>query len=374
MRKLSVSLLAGAVVATGFGIGAVGANLDRQVMLSVDCKVEQANFFGTTVSSLLSASGIELGEHDQVWPSKNAKIGEGDVVEVKYGRPITMTVDGKVTTFWTTATTLDEALNQIGMRDSANRLSVDRSLPIGREGITLTVFTPKSVTLKVGGESKEILTTAGTVAEVLQGESIKLGQHDKLSPGLGTQITGSMVITVDRVSVENKEESEPIDFEIKKTDDPNLPKGVERVIVEGVKGEKIVRARVTIVNGVEKNRQVLEEKIVKDPKAEEKAVGTMEIAGLVGHEDRMQLMSDAGISVDDFAAAYKLIQRESEWRPGAVNASSGACGLVQALPCSKLGSNWTDPVHALKWGDRYVKARYGGWKQALAHSDANGWY
>ena len=117
MRRLSVSLLAGAVVATGFGIGAVGANLDRQVMLSVDGKVEQANFFGTTVSSLLSASGIELGEHDQVWPSKEAKIGEGDVVEVKYGRPITMTVDGKVTTFWTTATTLDEALNQIGMRD-----------------------------------------------------------------------------------------------------------------------------------------------------------------------------------------------------------------------------------------------------------------
>ena len=82
----------------------------------------------------------------------------------------------------------------------------------------------------------------------------------------------------------------------------------------------------------------------------------------------------AGIAPADFAAANRLIQRESGWNPTAVNASSGACGLVQALPCSKLGANWSDPVNALRWGDNYVKNRYGGWSQALAHSDANGWY
>lgn len=374
MRRLSAGLLAGAVIMSGFGAGAIGASLDRQAMLSLDGQVRQANFFGTKVSDLLSASGVKLGEHDEVWPTQDSKITDGSLVEVKFGKPITLIVDGKLTTFWTTATTLDEALDQIGMRDSANRLSVDRSMPLGRDGVTLTVYTPKTVTLNDGGKSRQIVTTAGTVGELLRSESINLDQHDQLSPGYGVAITPEMVITISRVSVETREELVPIDFETKKTDDPGLPRGVERVLTEGVKGQKKVLARLTIVNGQVKARHVLRETVIKVPTAEQKSVGTMNAAALVGDEGRVKLMSDAGIAPADFAAANRLIQRESGWNPTAVNASSGACGLVQALPCSKLGANWSDSVNALRWGDNYVKNRYGGWSQALAHSDANGWY
>lgn len=374
MHRLSAGLLAGAVIMSGFGAGAIGASLDRQAMLSLDGQVRQANFFGTKVSDLLSASGVKLGEHDEVWPTQDSKITDGSLVEVKFGKPITLIVDGKLTTFWTTATTLDEALDQIGMRDSANRLSVDRSMPLGRDGVTLTVYTPKTVTINDGGKSRQIVTTAGTVGELLQSESINLDQHDQLSPGYGVAITPEMVITISRVSVETREELVPIDFETKKTDDPGLPRGVERVLTEGVKGQKKVLARLTIVNGQVKARHVLRETVIKAPTAEQKSVGTMNAAALVGDEGRVKLMSDAGIAPADFAAANRLIQRESGWNPTAVNASSGACGLVQALPCSKLGANWSDPVNALRWGDNYVKNRYGGWSQALAHSDANGWY
>ena len=85
-------------------------------------------------------------------------------------------------------------------------------------------------------------------------------------------------------------------------------------------------------------------------------------------------MAAAGIAPSDYSAVEILVERESSWNPNAVNSSSGACGLTQALPCSKLGANWNDPVVALAWGDAYVKGRYGSWQAALAHSYANGWY
>lgn len=66
--------------------------------------------------------------------------------------------------------------------------------------------------------------------------------------------------------------------------------------------------------------------------------------------------------------------REASWNPNAVNKSSGACGLAQALPCSKIGDGWNDPVTALKWMNTYVHQRYGGWSQAVSFHDSHNWY
>lgn len=90
--------------------------------------------------------------------------------------------------------------------------------------------------------------------------------------------------------------------------------------------------------------------------------------------DKYTWMNQAGIPKEQQAAADKLIQRESSWNPNAINKSSGACSLVQALPCSKIPGNWRDPVTALKWGNSYVKSRYGTWNAALQHSNVKNWY
>lgn len=82
----------------------------------------------------------------------------------------------------------------------------------------------------------------------------------------------------------------------------------------------------------------------------------------------------AGIPESDWRVADILVTKESSWNPNAVNRSSGACGLAQALPCSKLGSNWNDPVHALQWMDRYVRSRYGSWQAALNFHYSHNWY
>jgi hypothetical protein len=81
-------------------------------------------------------------------------------------------------------------------------------------------------------------------------------------------------------------------------------------------------------------------------------------------------ITQAGVT--DVGSATILKARESGCNPYARNASSGACGIPQALPCSKLGTN--DPVAQIKWMQGYVFARYGSWANALAFHYANNWY
>ena len=61
----------------------------------------------------------------------------------------------------------------------------------------------------------------------------------------------------------------------------------------------------------------------------------------------------------------RLIFVESDWNPNAVNRTSGACSLAQALPCSKIKGDWTDPEIALKWMEEYIENRYGSTCNAL---------
>lgn len=78
----------------------------------------------------------------------------------------------------------------------------------------------------------------------------------------------------------------------------------------------------------------------------------------------------------EWAEATELFSRESSLNPQAINPSSQACGLVQALPCSKLVNtcSLSDIDCQLEWGKNYIKNRYGSASIALAHSDEKGWY
>lgn len=75
---------------------------------------------------------------------------------------------------------------------------------------------------------------------------------------------------------------------------------------------------------------------------------------------------------------YILFNRESHWRTHAHNSSSGAYGIPQALPGSKMarfGDDWRDnPITQVRWGLWYIKNRYGTACNALQHSYRTGWY
>ncbi|MEU3572405.1 transglycosylase SLT domain-containing protein [Kitasatospora sp. NPDC036755] len=73
-----------------------------------------------------------------------------------------------------------------------------------------------------------------------------------------------------------------------------------------------------------------------------------------------------------------IVFRESSWNPLAVNASSGAYGLVQALPGSKMasaGADWrTNPATQIKWGLNYMNTRYGSPCAAWSFWQTHHWY
>lgn len=85
-----------------------------------------------------------------------------------------------------------------------------------------------------------------------------------------------------------------------------------------------------------------------------------------------------GWGSDQFRCLDLLWTRESGWRADAYNASSGAYGIPQSLPGSKMasaGADWrTNAATQINWGLGYIDARYGSPCAAWAHSEAVNWY
>lgn len=85
-----------------------------------------------------------------------------------------------------------------------------------------------------------------------------------------------------------------------------------------------------------------------------------------------------GWSEYDFTCLVKLWNRESGWNPNAHNKSSGAHGIAQALPASKMASEgsdyYTNGKTQIRWGLKYIKNRYGSPASAWAHSESHRWY
>lgn len=90
------------------------------------------------------------------------------------------------------------------------------------------------------------------------------------------------------------------------------------------------------------------------------------------------LVAARGWGASEYNCLYQLYQRESGWNVGAENSSSGAYGIPQALPGSKMashGSDWrTNPATQIAWGLDYISGRYGTPCGAWNHSENNGWY
>lgn len=79
-----------------------------------------------------------------------------------------------------------------------------------------------------------------------------------------------------------------------------------------------------------------------------------------------------------FSCLDALWNKESGWNHLAQNPSSGAYGIPQSLPGSKMasaGADWrTNPYTQVRWGVSYIKSRYGTACAAWNHSQAHNWY
>jgi hypothetical protein len=90
------------------------------------------------------------------------------------------------------------------------------------------------------------------------------------------------------------------------------------------------------------------------------------------------LLPQFGFTLSQMTALDPMWEHESGWDHTAANPSSGAYGIPQALPGSKMasvGADWrTNPATQISWGLRYIKERYGTPAAAWSFWQSHGWY
>ncbi|QPL05656.1 MULTISPECIES: G5 domain-containing protein [Actinomyces] len=174
-----------------------------------------------------------------------------------------------------------------------------------------------------------------------------------------------------------------------------LASGQRKVETEGVDGLTRVTYQVVTEDGVEVSREEalsvvvtapVEEVVLvgtgPDPQAASAGSGTAAVAvdgsAASAQAAARDILASRGWDDSQFQCLVSLWQRESGWNYQAQNPSSGAYGIPQALPGSKMGTvaaDWaTNPVTQITWGLQYIEGRYGSPCNAWAHSNSVGWY
>ena len=278
--------------------------------------------------------------------------------------------------------------------------ATDASKQVSRGGQRGAVDGTSYVTVKINGKSRTVLGTKFTnVKSVLDAGDIVLEPEDTISPSLTTKVTESTVITIERAGATLETTDSDIAFNVVKKETDALPKGTEKVQQEGKKGVMEATNPVTRAGGKVVSSTTFASYVKTAPTDQIVLVGTGSTSssssssasassaasslGTTVPASEMQswahdyLISN-GYTEADFTAAVYIINHESGWRVDATNASSGAYGLPQALPGSKMasaGADWaTNYQTQFKWFVGYCNQRYGSLQGAYSYWLANHCY
>jgi hypothetical protein len=116
----------------------------------------------------------------------------------------------------------------------------------------------------------------------------------------------------------------------------------------------------------------------KQEAADQAAAGSQTVAQYYAPGTVQALAESIIGNATQFSCFSNIVTRESGWNYTATNASSGAYGLVQALPGDKMasaGADWrTNPATQIRWGLSYMNSRYNSPCGAWSFWQANGWY
>lgn len=242
------------------------------------------------------------------------------------------------------------------------------------------------VTIVVDGVSREVTTTHPTVRTALHAENITLDDTRVVLTDLDAVVTDGMRIELADVTESTTTVTEKVEHGSSEVDDPDLVKGTRIVETRGADGESRTTYLVRSANGDEIERTAVTSVVVSDVRDEVVRVGTASVPDASTKVLSPQqaktlaksLVAERGWDGSQFTCLSTLWTRESNWRVTAHNTSSGAYGIPQSLPGSKMGSvasDWrTNARTQIVWGLGYIENRYGTPCGALSHSHARGWY
>ena len=133
-----------------------------------------------------------------------------------------------------------------------------------------------NVTIKYHGKTTGTVSFGETAAQLLDRLGLSVSGEDVVSHGMEEPVTEGMVLQVDRVVTAKEAYSAVIAHETVRCNDPSLPAGTERVLTRGADGELLCEAEVTYINGIESDRVVLTQTVIRPAVTEVIGVGTGE--------------------------------------------------------------------------------------------------
>ncbi|WP_458116706.1 transglycosylase family protein [Arthrobacter sp. D2-10] len=314
------SLVVGLVAFVGTG---------KSVEVVVDGQSLTVQTFGGTVEEVLRTANVTVTANDDVFPSLASSVDDGAAIQVNKATAIEVRLNGAETVVHTTGETVGELVNELGVARESD-ISAPAETRLVTLSSTLSISTPKTVTLAVDGKNHRIETTVNTVADLLKDAKVTLGAEDRVSVPVNSSVITGMGLKVTRVETGKKiTETEKIDFTSTEEETDELLVGESEVVQAGVEGVRTRVFTVSVIDGKETSREKVSDKVTREPVAEIVAIGIREEEPEPEEEEPAAAKAEAP-KVDEIETP--------EPAPAAVVSGGGAW---DALAQCESGGNWS---------------------------------
>jgi len=246
----------------------------KTVKLSVDGTSMTVTTMKSRVIDIIKENGFAVRARDDLYPAAGERVHDADKIVLRRSRPLQISLDGQAAKqMWTTASTVDEALAQLSMTDTAPA-AASRGSRVPLAGMALSVVSAKTVQINDGGAVRNVHLAAPTVERLLAAAGVPLEQRDQVVPSAATPVVDGMQVQVTRNRIEKVTERVPLPPGTHRIEDPSM--NVSRQVVEdpGTPGTQDVTFAVAKVNGVETGRLPVANTVVTPARDAVVRVGT----------------------------------------------------------------------------------------------------
>lgn len=244
------------------------------VALTIDGQEKTVKTHASTVRELFEEQDILLQKEDYVSPTEDSKVTNNLKIVWEPAKQVQLSKENGKESIWTTSKTVKDFLKEqsivLNEHDEVQP-SLNTAL---KKGMDITVKRAVPLTLLDGGVEKETWSTSTTVADFLTQQGVSLTELDRVEPALEDKVMENGTINVIRVEKVTDVVEEPISYAVVTQKDENLDTGTEKVITEGQEGLISKEYEVTLENGKEVSRVVLNEEKLKDKQDKVVSVGT----------------------------------------------------------------------------------------------------
>lgn len=254
--------------------GGYAVSACKTVTLTVDGTAMRVTTMRSRVIDIIQENGFAVDERDDLYPAADVQVHDADNIVLRRSRPLDISLDGHdVKHVWTTASTVDEALAQLAMTDTAPA-AASRGSRVPLTGMALPVVSVKTVQINDGGAVRTVHLPAPNVAGLLSDAGVPLLESDQVVPSATSPIIDGMEIQVTRNRIERVTQRVPLPPNARRIEDPEM--NISRQVVEdpGAPGEQDVTFAVATVNGVETGRLPVANTVVTPAREAVVRVGT----------------------------------------------------------------------------------------------------